>query len=185
MARIVLGAGASVAIYKACDLASKLTQSGHEVRAVLTPRAAKLVSPQLFEAVTGQPASVDEFGAERRGAMEHIDLTTWAELLLVAPCSAGLLSRLALGLADELLGTVALALPAERPRLIAPAMNPNMLAAPAIRRHLETLRGDGWGVIEPGEGHMACGVAGKGRLPDPADLQRAVERALEGGKRRG
>jgi kynureninase len=66
--RIVLGAGASVAIYKACDLASKLTQSGHEVRAVLTPRAAKLVSAQLFEAVTGQPASVHEFGVERRGA---------------------------------------------------------------------------------------------------------------------
>jgi phosphopantothenoylcysteine decarboxylase / phosphopantothenate---cysteine ligase len=185
MARIVLGAGASVAIYKACDLASKLTQAGHEVRAVLTTRAAKLVSPQLFEAVTGQPASVDEFAPERHGSMEHIDLSSWAELLLVAPCSAGLLARLALGLADELVGTVALALPAATPRLIAPAMNPNMLAAPAIRRHLETLRGDGWKVIEPGEGHMACGVAGKGRLPEPAELLRAVETALAGRKARG
>jgi phosphopantothenoylcysteine decarboxylase/phosphopantothenate--cysteine ligase len=178
MARIVLGAGASVAIYKGCDLASKLAQAGHEVRAVLTPRAAKLVAPQLFEAVTGQPASVDEFGERRHGAMDHIDLSSWAELLLVAPCSAGLMTRLALGLADDLVGTVALALPAGRPRLLAPAMNPNMLSAPTIRRHLETLRGDGWTVIEPGEGHMACGVAGKGRLPEPADLVRIVEKAL-------
>jgi phosphopantothenoylcysteine decarboxylase/phosphopantothenate--cysteine ligase len=180
MAHIVLCSGASVALYKACDLASKLAQSGHEVRAVLTPRAARLVSPQLFEAVTGQPAAVDEYGPERRGAMDHIELATWAELLLVAPASAGLLSRLALGLADDLASTVALALPAGRPRLIAPAMNPHMLASPPIARNLATLRGDGWRVIEPGSGHMACGVDGKGRLPEPQELVRAVAEALAG-----
>lgn len=180
MARIVLGAGASVAVYKAVDLASKLTQAGHEVRALLTPRAAKLVSPQLFEAVSGQPAAVDEFGPERRGAMDHIELASWAELLLIAPCSAGLLSRLALGLADDLLSTVALALPASRPRLLAPAMNPNMLAAAAVQRHLAALRADGWRVLEPGSGHMACGVDGKGRLPEPTELVEAVGQALRG-----
>ena len=174
MSRIVLGAGASVAIYKACDLASKLAQAGHEVRTVLTPRAAKLVNPQLFEAVTGQPSSVDEFGAERRGAMEHIDLSSWAELLLIAPCSAGLLARLALGLADDLVTTVALAYPAGKPRLVCPAMNPNMLASAPIRRHLETLASDGWQILEPGEGHMACGVDGKGRLPDPEAIAKRV-----------
>jgi phosphopantothenoylcysteine decarboxylase/phosphopantothenate--cysteine ligase len=85
MTRILLGAGASVAVYKACDLASKLTQAGHSVRAILTPRAAELVSPQLFEAVTGEPAQVHEFGPARRGAMDHIELAAWGELLLVAP----------------------------------------------------------------------------------------------------
>ncbi|MCC7014511.1 MAG: phosphopantothenoylcysteine decarboxylase [Planctomycetes bacterium] len=174
MARIVLGAGASVAVYKACDLASKLAQAGHQVRAVLTPRAAKLVSPQLFEAVTGEPAGVDEFAPQRRGAMDHIELATWAELLLIAPCSAGLLSRLALGLADDLVTTVAMALPAGRPKLVCPAMNPHMLDNPALRRHLATLAGDGWRVLEPGSGHMACGVEGKGRLPEPAEIVRAV-----------
>jgi phosphopantothenoylcysteine decarboxylase/phosphopantothenate--cysteine ligase len=154
------------------------SQAGHEVRVVLTPRAAKLVDPQLFEAVTGQVASVDEFGEHRTGAMDHIALSSWAELLLVAPCSAGLLARLALGLADDLVGTVALALPAGRPRLVAPSMNPNMLASLAVRRNLATLRGDGWLVIEPGEGHMACGVSGKGRLPEPVELARIVEETL-------
>jgi phosphopantothenoylcysteine decarboxylase/phosphopantothenate--cysteine ligase len=178
MARIVLGAGASVAVYKAVDLASKLTQAGHSVRAVLTPRAAKLVSPQLFAAVTGEPASVDEFAPERRTSMDHIDLATWAELLLVAPASAGLVARLALGLSDDLVTTVALALPAGRPRLASPAMNPHMLASPPVQRNLATLRADGWTVIEPGAGHMACGVDGKGRLPDAAELVVAVANAL-------
>lgn len=178
MARIVLGAAASVAVYKSVDLASKLTQAGHSVRAVLTPRAAKLISPQLFAAVSGEPASVDEFSAERRGAMDHIELATWAELMLVAPCSAGTLARLALGLAEDLLSTVALALPAGRPRLVSPAMNPHMLASAPVQRNLATLRADGWSVIEPGAGHMACGVDGQGRLPEPAELVRAVEQAL-------
>jgi phosphopantothenoylcysteine decarboxylase/phosphopantothenate--cysteine ligase len=175
MSRIVLGAGASVAVYKACDLASKLAQGGHEVRAVLTPRAAKLVNPQLFEAVTGQSAYVDEFDSSRRGAMDHIELSSWADVLLIAPCSAGLLARLALGLADDLVTTVALAYPSGKPRLLCPAMNPNMLGSAPARRHLETLHGDGWEVLEPGEGHMACGVAGKGRLPEPEVIVRRVQ----------
>jgi phosphopantothenoylcysteine decarboxylase/phosphopantothenate--cysteine ligase len=178
MSRVVLGAGASVAIYKACDLASKLAQAGHEVRAVLTPRAAKLVNPQLFEAVTGQPAWTDEFAAQRRGAMDHIDLAAWAELLLVAPASADLIGRLAHGLADDLVTTVALAIPRGRPKLVAPAMNPNMLAASVVQRNLESLRGDGWRVIEPASGHMACGDEGSGRMREPAELAEIVRKAL-------
>lgn len=174
MTRVLLCAGASVAVYKACDLASKLAQEGYAVRAVLTPRAAELVSPQLFEAVTGEPAQVEEFGPGRRGAMDHIELSEWGELLLVAPCSADLLARLALGLAGDLVGTVALAYPNGKPRLLCPAMNPDMLAAPQVQRHLETLRGDGWEIMEPGEGHMACGVSGKGRLPEPTEIAARV-----------
>jgi len=179
MTRVLLCASASVAVYKACDLASKLTQAGFEVESVLTPRAAQLVSPQLFEAVTGRAAHVDEFAAGRRAAMDHIDLAEWAELLLVAPCSADLLARLALGLAGDLVGTVALAYPATSPRLLCPAMNPNMLAQPTVGRHVETLRGDGWQIMEPDEGHMACGVAGKGRLPEPADIVTRVRELCE------
>jgi phosphopantothenoylcysteine decarboxylase/phosphopantothenate--cysteine ligase len=174
MAKILLACSASVAIYKACDLASKLTQAGHGVRSVLTPRAAKLVSPQLFAAVTGQSAHVDEFADDRRSAMDHIDLASWADLLVVAPASADFLARLALGLADDLAGTVALALPSARPRLLAPAMNPHMWSAPPTARHLTTLRGDGWQVLEPDSGHMACGVEGKGRMCEPAAIAQAV-----------
>lgn len=179
MAKIVLVAGASVAIYKACDLASKLAQAGHAVRAVLTPRAAKLVSPQLFESVTGEAAAVDEFGPERRGAMDHIELAKWAELLLVAPASAGLIARLAHGQADDLASTLALAVPAERPRLVAPAMNPTMLESRPVQRNLALLREDGWRVLEPASGHTACGDEGKGRLPETPELLRAVAEALK------
>ncbi|MEO6708387.1 MAG: flavoprotein [Planctomycetota bacterium] len=170
MANVLLCCGASVAIYKACDLASKLVQAGHTVRTVLTPSAAELISPQLFEALTGEPASVSEYGPGRRGAMDHIQLGAWAELILVAPASADLIARLAHGLAGDLVTTAILACPAQRPRLVAPAMNPHMLAQPAVQRNLEQLRRDGWTVIEPDSGHMACGDDGKGRLPETAAL---------------
>jgi len=179
MTNVLLAAGASVAVYKACDLASKLTQAGHAVRTVLTPAAARLVSPQLFEAVSGEPALVDEFSEQRRGAMDHIELASWAELFLVAPATADLIARLALGLAGDLAGTVSLALAPGTPRLLCPAMNPNMLAAPVVQRHLELLRGDGWEVVEPAEGHLACGDAGRGRLPEPDEILARV-RALAG-----
>ena len=173
MARILLACGASAALYKSCDLASKLTQAGHQVRAVLTPNAAKLVAPQLFEAVSGEPAQVDEFGPERRGAMDHIELAKWGELLLVSPASASLLTRLAHGIGSDLVGTVALAFDSRKPRLVCPAMNPVMFDARPVQRALSLLREDGWEVLEPESGHMACGDEGKGRLVEP---QRIVER---------
>lgn len=178
MSRILLAAGASAALHKACDLASKLSQAGHSVRAVLTPRAAQLIKPQLFEALTGEPASVDEFGPQRRGAMDHIELARWTELMLVAPCSADLIARLALGLAGDLVTTVNLALEMSVPRVLCPAMNPVMWQAPAVQRHIQTLLGDGWKVLEPGAGHMACGEAGTGRMAEPAEIVDALPQYL-------
>jgi phosphopantothenoylcysteine decarboxylase/phosphopantothenate--cysteine ligase len=178
MAHVLLGASASVAVYKSCDLASKLTQRGHVVRTVLTARAAQLVSPQLFEAVTGQRAYVDEFGDGRQAAMDHIDLAKWGDALLVAPASADLVGRFANGLADDLLSTVALALAWNKPRVIAPAMNPAMLVAPPVQRNLGRLREDGWRVLDPDEGSMACGDVGPGRMPEPARLVEALEALL-------
>jgi phosphopantothenoylcysteine decarboxylase/phosphopantothenate--cysteine ligase len=172
--KLVLAAGASAALHKACDLASQLAQQGHAVRTVLTPRAARLVSPQLFAALTGEPAESDEFGPERRTAMDHIDLARWAELFLVAPCPADLAARLALGLADDLVTTVALALEPRTPRLLVPAMNPNMWESAPLRRHLATLREDGWRILDPDSGHTACGVEGKGRMAEPAAIVAAV-----------
>jgi phosphopantothenoylcysteine decarboxylase/phosphopantothenate--cysteine ligase len=179
VSHILLGVSASVAVYKACDLASKLTQSGHVVRVVLTARAAELVAPQLFEAVTGEPAATTEYGPERRGSMDHIDLARWAEMLLVAPCTADLLGRLAHGLADDLLTTLVLAVDPGVPRLLCPAMNPTMLANPAVVRNLACVAEDGWEVVEPVAGHVACGEAGPGRLAEPAEIAERVARRLE------
>ncbi len=176
--KILLAAGASAALHKSCDLASQLAQEGHAVRAVLTPMAAQLVSPQLFEALTGEPAFVDEFGPDRRGAMDHIELSRWAEFFLVAPASADLISRLALGLGGDLVATTSLALPSAVPRLLCPAMNPNMWAAPPIRRHVETLLADGWQVLDPDSGITACGVRGKGRMAEPDAIVQAIHRMV-------
>jgi len=179
MSNVLLGVSASVSVYKSCDLASRLTQSGHAVRAVLTARAAELVAPQLFEAVTGEPAATTEYGPERRGAMDHIDLARWAQLVLVAPCTADLLGRLAHGLADDLLATLILAVDAQIPRLLCPAMNPTMLANPAVARNLARVAEDGWEIIEPSAGHMACGDDGPGRLAEPAEIADRVASVLQ------
>jgi len=178
MANILLAVGASVAIHKSCDLASKLSQGGHKVRAILTAKAAKLVNPQLFEALTSEPAFTDEFGESRKASMDHIELARWGQCLVVAPCTADLLARLALGLADDVVTTTALALPHEKPRLVCPAMNPQMLAAPPVRRHLEVLQGDGWHVLSPESGRMACGDEGAGRLPEPETIAAWVAKTI-------
>lgn len=170
MTRVLLGMGASAAVHKGADLASKLSGAGHEVTCVLTPHAAELISEQLLAALTGRPAAVHEFGPERSAAMDHIELARRTELLLVAPATADLAARLALGLAGDLLTTLALAVPASVPRVIAPAMNPHMWQQPAVQRNLEVLRGDGWRVLEPASGELACRDTGPGRLPETADL---------------
>lgn len=178
MTNVLLCSAASAALHKACDLASKLTQRGHEVHCVLTPRAAQLVSPQLFEAVTGRPAAVDEFGPDRRGAMDHIELSSRAGIAVVAPASADLCAQIAHGLGGSLVTTALLALPAGIPRLLCPAMNPHMLASRPVQRNLGQLREDGWEVLEPESGHMACGDEGRGRLPEPEAILAAVEALL-------
>lgn len=176
MTRVLLCASASVAIYKACDLASKLSQAGHSVRTLLTETATRLIHPQLFEAITGEPAAWTEFGPDRRGAMDHIEFARWAEVAVVAPCTADLAARLALGLADDLVTTSLLALAPEVSRLLCPAANPAMLASPAFERNLARLREDGWEIVEPEVGHMACGEEGRGRLAAPERILAAIQR---------
>ena len=178
MSNIVLCCAASAALHKGADLASKLTQAGHTVRVCLTSHAAQLISPQHFEALTGQPAFANEFGASRHSAMDHITLSEWAELLLIAPASASLIGQLANGLANDLPATVALATPASVPRIACPAMNPNMIENPAVARNLAQLCEDGWQLVEPGEGHMACGVHGRGRLAEPLEIVEVVQKVL-------
>lgn len=173
---VLLGVSGSVAIYKACEIASQLTQKGCTVRVAMTRRAAQLVSPQLFRALTGEPALVDEFAPDAPSAMSHIDLAK-CDIFLVAPASADLIGRLAHGLADDLVTTSALALDPKTPRLLAPAMNANMWANPLVQENLAKLREAGFEVLDPGKGHLACGVQGPGRLAEPNAIVEAVLRA--------
>jgi len=170
MKHVLLGVSASVALYKSCDLASKLTQAGLEVRCILTENAAKLISPQLFEALTGQSAHVSEWGENRKGAMDHIDLARWGDALVVAPATADWMARTSHGFANDLLTTVQLAMEEAKPRWMCPAMNPTMLEAKAVERNSARLQEDGWQLVAPGEGHTACGESGAGRMAEPQEI---------------
>ncbi len=170
---ILLGVSGSVAIYKACEIASALTQKGCSVRVAMTRHAAELISPLLFRAITGEAALVNEFAKDAPSPMSHIDFSR-CDVFLAAPASADLIGKLANGLADDLVTTAALALDPKTPKWLAPAMNSNMFVHPLVRRNLETLQSIGYQIIAPESGHLACGVEGPGRLADPAKIVQAI-----------
>lgn len=161
-ARVVLGVTGGIAAYKAADLASRLVQAGATVDVIMTAGAQEFIRPLTFSALTGRPVHTDPFAPWGEGSSGHITLARDADLLLVAPASASALARLALGLADDLLGTVALSTRA--PLLVAPAMEHQMFHHPATRQHLATLQERGATVVGPERGRLASGASGDGRL---------------------
>lgn len=178
MARILLGVSAGIAVYKALDLASKLTQRGDEVRTVMTPHSLRFVTPLSFRAVTRQPVYTDTFEDDPDYRPEHISLAEWPDLICIAPATADLLARIAVGLGDNLLAVTLIA--STKPVLVAPAMNDRMWANRIVRRNIESLKDLGYRIVEPGTGHLACGSTGPGRLPDPPELMAAIDTALAG-----
>jgi phosphopantothenoylcysteine decarboxylase / phosphopantothenate---cysteine ligase len=171
--RILLGVGGSIAAYKAAELASRLTQAGAHVDAILTAAASRFVTPLTFQSLTGRPAPADLWSEAAH--VLHVELADGADLLLVAPATADLLAKLAHGLADDLLTVTALA--ARCPLLIAPAMDAGMFEHPAVQANLATLRTRGATVIGPAEGRMASGLTGRGRMLEPDEILGHVRRA--------
>lgn len=172
MATAVLGVSGSVAAYRAADLARELMRSGFQVRVCLTDSAQKFVSTALFEALTGQPCLVDSFEEPVRGRMAHIDWARAADVLVVAPATANTLSRLAHGIGNDMLTTIAIAY--DGPVVVAPAMNPTMYASDGVRASLKVLKGRGTEVVEPTEGDVACGENGQGKLAPIATIAEAA-----------
>jgi phosphopantothenoylcysteine decarboxylase/phosphopantothenate--cysteine ligase len=166
----------SIADYKACDAVSRLVQRGHHVRAVATASALRFVGVATLEGLTGERVLTDLF--EPGAALEHINLTRWADAVVVCPATANTLNRLAAGLADDLAGALFLAHDRSKPLLVAPAMNPAMWRHPATAESVEKLCR--WGVllVSPAEGRTACGEEGEGRLAEPEEIVAAVEAAL-------
>ena len=165
---VVLGVSGSIAAYKAVDLASKLTQAGVTVRVVMTEAATKLVGPATFRAITGCPVSTDMFELTNPFSIEHISLSEAADLMLIAPCTANVMAKVATGLADDLLTCTALATRA--PILIAPAMHTAMWENAATHSNLETLKERGVAFVGPAVGRLASGGFGKGRFAPVADV---------------
>ena len=179
---IILGIGGGIASYKIADLASQLTQRGADVHAVMTESAARFIAPLTFQALTHNPALTslwvepNNADAGLSAAMPHIALADRADLIVIAPATANLISKLAHGAGDDLLTTLVLATRA--PIAVAPAMNPQMLNHPATQRNLQLLREFGYQIIEPDSGRMACEHIGTGRLPATPELLSWIENAL-------
>lgn len=165
---IILGVTGSIAAYKAVDLASKLTQAGAQVDVILTGAAEKFITPLTFQSVTGRRAYVDSDLWGNEAHVLHVGLGHQADVLVIAPCTANTIAKLAHGQADSLLTVTALASTA--PLMIAPAMDGGMYDHPATQENLDTLRKRGADIIEPAEGHLASGLTGIGRLPETATL---------------
>ncbi|HET8799084.1 MAG TPA: bifunctional phosphopantothenoylcysteine decarboxylase/phosphopantothenate--cysteine ligase CoaBC, partial [Thermoanaerobaculia bacterium] len=162
--RIVLGVSGGIAAYKAPELVRRLQDAGAAVRVILTPNAARFVSPLSLAAVSNHGVILEQWGDSGHGGVDHIELARWAELLLIAPATANVLAKLAAGIADDALTTYALAHRAAI--LVAPAMNTFMLGHPTVQQNIETLRARGVGILEPVNGLLACGEEGAGKMPD-------------------
>jgi phosphopantothenoylcysteine decarboxylase / phosphopantothenate---cysteine ligase len=173
---IILGVSGSIAIYKAVDLASKLTQAGALVDVAMTPEATKFVAPITFQSVTTRPAYWDMFNPGSDISELHVALARRAELMVIAPATATIMARLALGLAEELVSLTALATKA--PLIVCPAMDANMWAHPATQAHVDTLRSRGVEMVGPEEGRLASGQTGTGRMSEVEKIMGAVRKVV-------
>ncbi|MBB4053363.1 phosphopantothenoylcysteine decarboxylase/phosphopantothenate--cysteine ligase [Devosia subaequoris] len=175
MGNILIAVSGSISAYKIADVVSELVKAGHQVQCLLTKSATEFVSPLVLETLSGRKARFEQFGPDVSGT-EHIDFARWADLMVFAPASANMLARLALGLADDLPSTVALA--TEAPILIAPAMNTVMWDKPIVQQHLRSLMERGARVVAPASGLLACGEVGMGKLAPVASIVAAIEAAV-------
>jgi len=171
--RIVLGVSGGIAAYKTPDLVRRLRDVGADVRVVMTPNAARFVAPLALATVSEHGVILEQWGDPEHGGVDHIEIARWAELLLIAPATANIIAKLAVGIADDALSTYAVA--HRGPIAIAPAMNTFMLQHPTVQQNLATLRSRGVVVLDPDSGLLACGDEGAGRMPDPPDIAAFVK----------
>ncbi|GMX62267.1 bifunctional phosphopantothenoylcysteine decarboxylase/phosphopantothenate--cysteine ligase CoaBC [Paenibacillus elgii] len=174
---VLLGVSGGIAAYKAAAVCSKLAQAGADVRVIMTESATKFVAPLTFQTLSRHDVIVDTFDEKDASVVSHIDLADRADVVVIAPATANVIGKIALGLADDMLSTTLLATMA--PILVAPAMNVHMYAHPAVQANMQKLAERGVRFIEPGTGQLACGYVGKGRLAEPEEIVAAVERFFQ------
>ena len=174
--KIVLGVTGGIAVYKAVDLVSKLTQAGAQVRVVMSEAATKLVTPLTFKEISGHAVAIDMWCANPEFNVEHIALVEWADFMIVAPATANVIGKMAGGIADDLLTTTILA--CQKPIIMCPAMNSGMYNKPVVQENIRKIKEWGTIVMPPAAGHLACGTIGIGRLPEPIAIVEFVEHYL-------
>ena len=174
--KIVLGITGSIAAYKACLIIRGLIKRGAEVQVVITPSGKEFITPITLSALTHKPV-ISEFFSQRDGTWNsHVDLGLWADAMLIAPCTASTLAKMANGVADNMLITTYLSMKA--PVFIAPAMDLDMYRHPSTQHNMDTLRSYGNHIVEPASGFLASGLEGKGRMEEPENIIAALEREL-------
>lgn len=173
---VVLGVTGGIAAYKACELTSRLRKAGAQVYVVMTKNACEFVVPLTFETLSNHPVVTDTFARPEKWEVEHVALAKRADVFVIAPATANIMAKLAVGLADDMLSTTALATRA--PLLIAPAMNTGMWENAATRQNVETLRARGARLIGPEGGFLACGDQGAGRMSEPETIFDAIAETL-------
>ncbi|MBR6013737.1 MAG: bifunctional phosphopantothenoylcysteine decarboxylase/phosphopantothenate--cysteine ligase CoaBC [Selenomonadaceae bacterium] len=165
---ILIGVTGGIAAYKVVEVASRLKKLGANVKVVMTKSATEFVSPRTFQEITKNAVYVEMFGDAANFNVAHISLADFADLVLVAPATANFLAKSAHGIADDLLTTTILA--ATAPKIFVPSMNTNMLENPATQDNIKILKQRGIKILEPADGELACGIVGKGRLPEPENI---------------
>ena len=173
---VALGVCGGIGAYKAVEVARGLQKRGHKVVVIMTHAATRFVGPITFEAITRRPVITDQFAPGANADIEHIAIASSIDLLLIAPATANIIGKLANGIADDFLTTLYTATRA--PLVLAPSMNTQMFEHEAVRQNLSTLAARGARFVEPGEGYLACGWIGKGRLAEPEEIVDAAETIL-------
>ena len=175
MSKILLGVTGSIAAYKACELIRLFVKNGDEVTVVMTKAATEFVTPLTFQTLSRNPVFVDQFAPPVSWKPEHISLAEAADLVVVAPATANMIAKMRYGLADDLLSATLLATRA--PIVVAPAMNTGMWESPVTQENIAALKARGVTVVEPGDGELACGVKGKGRMMEPEKIFDIISRS--------
>ncbi len=180
--KILLGVSGGIAVYKACSLVNFFIKEGAEVRVVMTESASKFVSPLTFQTLSGYPVYKDLWESSESKTVEHISLSHWPDLVVVAPATANTIAKIALGIADNLLTTTLMAIKPETPVVLAPAMNSFMWLNPANQKNLSILKERNFFVLEPRVGILACREEGVGKISDPDQIFETVKKILLTGK---
>lgn len=175
---MLLGVSGGIAAYKVVDLASKLTALGAAVKTVMTEHACQFVGAKSFEAVTCSAVFTSMWSSPEDHQSTHIALVDWADIVVAAPATANIIGKAANGICDDLLSTM-LCAASHKPILLAPAMNSNMWANPAVQRNVLTLKEAGTQLIGPVEGRLANGAVGMGRMAEPRDILAAIDKMLQ------
>ena len=181
--KILLAVTGGISAYKSAFLVRLLVRAGAAVRVLMTDAATRFVTPLTFEVLSGNPVPLDMFVSRSEAPVEHVDLAVWADAVVIAPATADFIGKIAGGIADDLPSTVVCA--ARCPVWLAPAMNDGMWDNPSVKRNIGILTGDGRHIIEPGDGDLACGTSGAGRMAEPEEILWKLESSFSPGPLEG